>query len=92
MKHYSAIKMNAIMPLATTLMGLEIIILSEVSQTKKNIWYHSYVESLKSGTAEHTYKTETDSQTKKNILQLSKEKGGSVQFSRSVVSKLFAIP
>ena len=37
-------------------MGLEIIILSEISQRKKNIWYHSYVESLKSGTKEHTYK------------------------------------
>ena len=34
------------MPFAATWMQLEIIILSEVSQTKKNItWYHLYVES-----------------------------------------------
>ena len=60
------------MPLATMWMVLEIIILSEISQRKKNIWYHSYVEYLKSGTKEHTYKRETDSQAKKNILQFSK--------------------
>ena len=33
------------MPFAATWMDLEIIILSEVSQTKTNIiWYHLYVE------------------------------------------------
>ena len=33
--------MNEIMPLAATWMNLEIIILSEVSQTKTTIiWYH----------------------------------------------------
>ena len=37
MEYYSAIKENEIMPLAATWMGLEIIILSEVSQTKTNI-------------------------------------------------------
>ena len=36
------------MPFATTWMDLEIIILSEVSQTKTNImWYHLFVESWK---------------------------------------------
>ena len=45
-------------------MDLEIIILSEVSQTKTNIiWYHLYVESKKNDTNEFIYKTETDSQT-----------------------------
>ena len=34
---YSAIKKNEIMPFAATGMDLEIIILSEVSQTKTNI-------------------------------------------------------
>ena len=33
MEYYSVIKKNAIMPLAATWMDLEIIILSEVSQT-----------------------------------------------------------
>ena len=33
-KYYSAIKKNKIMPFAATWMQLEIIILSEVSQTK----------------------------------------------------------
>ena len=35
--YYSAIKMNQIMPFAATWMDLEIIILSEVSQTETNI-------------------------------------------------------
>ena len=37
MEYYSAIKKNEIMPLAATWMDLEIIILSEVSQTRTNI-------------------------------------------------------
>ena len=46
MEYYSTIKKNEIMPLAATWMDLEIIILSEISQTKtKTIWYHLYVES-----------------------------------------------
>ena len=36
MEYFSAIKMNEIMPFAPTWMNLEIIILSEVSQTEKN--------------------------------------------------------
>ena len=36
MEYYSAIKKNEIMPLAATWMDLEIIILSEVSQKKKD--------------------------------------------------------
>ena len=48
MEYYSAIKKNEIMPTAATWMDLEIIQLSEVSQTKTNIlWYHLYVESKK---------------------------------------------
>ena len=35
----SAIKKNEIMPFATTRMGLEIIILSEVSQTEKDKYH-----------------------------------------------------
>ena len=36
MEYYSAINKNKIMPFATTWMDLEIIILSEVSQTEKD--------------------------------------------------------
>ena len=63
MEYYSAIKKNEIMPFAATWMDLEIITLSEVSQTKANIkLYHLYVES-KNDTNELTYQTEADSQT-----------------------------
>ena len=37
MEYYSAVKKNEIMSFAATRMDLEIIILSEVSQTKTNI-------------------------------------------------------
>ena len=37
MEYYSAIKKNEIMPFAATWVDLEIIILSEVSQTEKDI-------------------------------------------------------
>ena len=44
MEYYLAIKKNEIMPLAATWIDLEIIVLSEVSETKTNImWYHLYV-------------------------------------------------
>ena len=46
MESYSAFKKNEIMPFAAIWVDLEIIILSEESQTKINtIWYHLYVES-----------------------------------------------
>ena len=61
-------------------MDLEIILLSEVSQTKINvIWYYLYVESKKKkDTNELIYKTETDSQTSKTNLQLPICKGWGV--------------
>ena len=37
MEYYSAIKKNGIMPFAVTKMGLEVVILSELSQIKTNI-------------------------------------------------------
>ena len=47
MEYYSAIKMNERMLFAATLMNLENIILSKVSQKEKinTIWYHLFVES-----------------------------------------------
>ena len=39
MEYYLAIKKNEIMPFAGTWMDLEIIILSEVSQTEKNKYH-----------------------------------------------------
>ena len=39
MEHYSAIKMNEILPFVATWMDLEIIILSEVSQKKKDKYH-----------------------------------------------------
>ena len=39
MEYYSAIKKNEIMPLAVTWRNLEIVILSEVSQTEKDKYH-----------------------------------------------------
>ena len=39
MEYYSAIKNNEILPLAATCVDLEIIILSEVSQSEKDKYY-----------------------------------------------------
>ena len=51
MECYSAIEKNVIMPFSATWIDLEIIILSEVNQTKTNIiGYHLYVESKKKAT------------------------------------------
>ena len=43
MEYYAAIKRKDILPLAATLMDLESIMLSEISQTKKDKYcYHKY--------------------------------------------------
>ena len=39
MEYYSAIKKNEILPFAATWMDLEIVILSEVSQTEKDKYH-----------------------------------------------------
>ena len=49
------------MPFAATWMGLEIVILGEASQRKRNILLVCGI--LKNDTNECIYKTETDSQT-----------------------------
>ena len=63
MEYYSAIKRNEIMPFAATWMNLEMIILSEVSQTEKDKYHITYMYNLKYDTNELIYKTEIDSQT-----------------------------
>ena len=63
MEYHSAIKKNEIMPFAATWMDLEILILSEVSQTEKDKYDITYMWNLKYDTSELIYETETDSQT-----------------------------
>ena len=58
----SAIKKKEIMPFAATWMDLEIVILSEVSQTEKEKYCMISFIILKNGTNELIYKTETDSE------------------------------
>ena len=57
----SAIKKNKIMPFAATWMDLEIVILSEVSQTEKDKYHMiSLISGIyKKGTNELIYKTES---------------------------------
>ena len=48
MEYYSAIKKDEIMPVATTWMNLQIILISEVRERKINVMqYHFYMESKK---------------------------------------------
>ena len=65
-EYYSAIKKNEIMPFTGTWMDLEMIILTEVSQTEKNKYHMISLICgiLKNDTDELIYKTETASQTK----------------------------
>ena len=46
MEYYSAIKKNEILPFAATWMNLEIIILSEVSQTEKDKYMISLIHGI----------------------------------------------
>ena len=75
-KYYSAIKKNEITPFAATRMDREIIILSEVRQ-RNIIWYHLYADlKNKKDTNELIYKTETDPQTYKTKLMVTKGEMG----------------
>ena len=74
MDYYSIIKKNEIMPSAATQVDLEIIILSEVNQTKKDkysmlLLVHGI---LKNDTNELIYKTKTELQISKNKLTVTK--------------------
>ena len=76
MEYYSAIKKNKIIPYAPTWMDLEIIILSEVSQTEKDKYHMLSLICgiLKNDTNGLTYKTGTDSDLE-NELMVTREKG-----------------
>ena len=65
MEYYSAIRRNETMLFAATRMDIEIVILSEVSQTEKDKYHDiTYMWNLKKNdTNELIYKTEIDSQT-----------------------------
>ena len=65
MEYYSAIKKNEIMTFAAIWMDLEILILSEVSQTDKGKYHMKSLicRIYKNDTNELSYKTERDSQT-----------------------------
>ena len=43
MEYYLAIKKNEVMPFAATLMDLEIVMLSEVSQTEKEKYHMTFL-------------------------------------------------
>ena len=67
MEQYSDIKKNKIMPFAATWMDPEIIILNSQTMKDKHMIYHLYVESKKKDTNECICRTETESQTLKNL-------------------------
>ena len=75
MEYYSVIQKKKILPFAVTWMDLDIIILSEVSQTEKGKYMISHMWNLKNNTNGFIYKTGTDSQTQKANLWLPKGKG-----------------
>ena len=69
------------MPFTATWMDLEIIRLSEVSQTKINIIFHLYTESKKNDTNDLIYKTNwlIDPESKLWELMVTGEAGGRIK-------------
>ena len=79
MEYYSAIKRNEVTAFLATWMDLEIIILSEVSHTmRQQHQMLSLTWNLKKGHNELLCRTDTDSQTLKN-LWFPKERGWGVE-------------
>ena len=76
MEYHSATKKNEIMLFVATWMDLEIVILSEVSQTEKDKYHmiSRICRILKNDTDELIYETGIDSQTQKTNLWLPKGK------------------
>ena len=74
MEYHSAIKKKGTMPFAATWMGLEMIILSEVNQTGRQVsWYYLHVKSKKNVHKGTYLQAETDSQTWKTNFIVTKE-------------------
>ena len=71
------VQKNEIMSFAATWVDPEFIIESDLRQRKtKMIWYHFYVEFFLSDTNELIYKTEADSQTRKQTYGYQRRRGG----------------
>ena len=69
-------KKNEIMPFATTWMDLEMIILSEVNQTKRSIIYHLYVQSKNMIQMNLFTKQKQTHRHRKQIYSYQRGKGG----------------
>ena len=84
MEYYSSINKNEMMPFVAIWMDLETIILSEVSHTVKDKYMVLPICGIlkKKYTNELIDRTETDSQTLKNLWLPKGECGGKVQISR----------
>ena len=64
MEYYSAIERNEIVKFATTRMKLECIMLSKMSQAKRQVPYDfTYMWNLKSKTDEHIERVKNDRET-----------------------------
>ena len=66
---------DEILPFATTWMKLESIMLSEISQRRTNIWFHSYVE-LKNNSKANEERGEKARQTEKQTLNYREQTNG----------------
>ena len=80
MEYYSAVKKNEIMPFAATWIDLEIIILSEVSQTEKDEYHMiSHIGNLKKkDTNEIILQNRNRSTDIENKLKVTKGRGGGI--------------
>ena len=76
MECYSAIKRNEIMPFAVTGMDLEIVILSEESQTKTNTSLICGIKKKKSNANELTCKTEIVTDVENKLMVTKEEMKG----------------
>ena len=95
MDYYSVIKKNKIMPFAATWMDPETVILSEVSQRRRNfVWRSLYVESKKKkkDTNELMYKIERNSENELMVATVRRTEEGIVrEFGMDMYALLYLI-